>query len=400
LSTDQDSQPEATVGEVERLLNLSTRAARNGNRAVARRLLYAITREYPQEARAWLWLAGVAENPAEQQQALERVLELDPEHPLARQRLQQLQSHADTATPMGFTPPGNVAVPQPAAPAPHLPPDRHSRTDRKQQSDNSLVFLIAVAVLLAAIIGTLVYQGLNSNPGNVAVPPTPPLALREETPQPAPTQAAVLPANPDSPAESTVLPPPPTVAVTTGTGGVEVPAGPPAPTMSEPVGTVSPVIEAVGDLPMGALREYDAWQATLLRPDFAVVLDGAIGDLQPQGRFVLALVAISNNSDQPRRIPPDMFTLIDAQGRRYQPVPNASARYLDMFGRGQRGDLAFEDEIRPDSGLVSVPLVFDVPPDADDLRLAMGDVAGGVWPVVGSDEPGGIPPTPAPDAAP
>lgn len=390
MSTDQDAQPEAAAGELERLLNLSTRAARNGNRAVARQLLYAITREYPQEARAWLWLAGVAENPAEQQQALERVLELDPENPLALQRLEQLRSREDATGPMAFTPPGNVAVPRQPQAAPARPP----AVEREQPRDNGRFFLIVVGVLLAAIVGTLVYQGLNSNAGNVAVQPTPPLVPRDASPQPASTQAAVLPTAPAVPSA-----PPPTAVATTGIGAVELPPDVPPAATSDAVPPAPPVA-TTGALPMGALREHDGWQATLLRPDFAVVLDGAIGDLQPQGRFVLALISISNNGSMPRRIPPDLFTLIDGQGRSYQPVPNASARYLEVFGRGQRGDLAFEDEIRPDSGLVSVPLLFDVPPDASDLRLAMGDVASGVWPVVASSAPGSQPPTPAPDAAP
>jgi hypothetical protein len=395
LSTDQDAQPEVATGEVERLLNLSTRAARNGNRAVARRLLYAITREYPQEARAWLWLAGVAETPAEQQQALERVLELDPENPLARRRLAQLHVHNDAIRPMAVTPPGNVAVPRQSQLASARPPVAHpsAYADREQPSDKSLFFLIAVGVLLAAIIGTLVYQGLNSNAGNVAVEPTPPLVPHEASPQPATTPAAALPA------DVAVPPLPSPAAPSAGTGAVAVPVElSPVATGATP--DPAPPVAAAGNLPMGALREYDNWQATLLRPDFAVVLGGAIGDVQPQGRFVLALVSISNNGSMPRRIPPAMFTLIDAQGRSYQPVPNASAIYLDVFGRGRRGDLAFEDEIRPDSGLVSVPLLFDVPPDADDLRLAMGDIAGGVWPVVASNTPGSLLPTPAPDAAP
>jgi hypothetical protein len=85
-----------------------------------------------------------------------------------------------------------------------------------------------------------------------------------------------------------------------------------------------------------------------------------------------------------------MFALIDEQGQRYQPVAGASSAYLDTYGRGLHGDLALEDQIPPTSGMFSVPLLFDVDPNASELILTMGQDANQGWPV--------LTPTPAPPA--
>jgi hypothetical protein len=121
----------------------------------------------------------------------------------------------------------------------------------------------------------------------------------------------------------------------------------------------------------------------LLRPEYAVLLDGSIAMHQPKGRFVLVLVAIGNDGRVPARIPGDLFTLVDDQGMRYLPLPTASTAYLNTYGRGQRGDLSMEENIPPGGGNVSVPLIFDVPQNARDLTLHFG-VAPGGWPIMGT----------------
>jgi hypothetical protein len=111
-----------------------------------------------------------------------------------------------------------------------------------------------------------------------------------------------------------------------------------------------------------------------------VLLDGAIGTLQPRGRFVLALVVVGNDGATPARIPADLLTLVDAQGNSYQPVPAASTAFLAAYGRGQRGDLSMEEEIPTGGGNVSIPLIFDVPPTAHGLILRVSGASVG-WPV-------------------
>ncbi|HEU5086409.1 MAG TPA: hypothetical protein VFT99_03150, partial [Roseiflexaceae bacterium] len=55
------------------------------------------------------------------------------------------------------------------------------------------------------------------------------------------------------------------------------------------------------------------------------------------------------------------------------PTPGASAAYLATFGRGQYGDVSLDEVIPANAGNVSVPVIFDVPLDARDLRLYVGD---------------------------
>jgi hypothetical protein len=102
---------------------------------------------------------------------------------------------------------------------------------------------------------------------------------------------------------------------------------------------------------------------------------------------VLAVVALSNNSPQARTIPPELLTLIDSAERRYSPLPGASSAYLDLYGRGQRGDLAFEDRVDPLSGMRSVPVLFDVPLDAGALRLTTPASGAAGWPISGATPP-------------
>ncbi|MBX0331066.1 DUF4352 domain-containing protein [Oscillochloris sp. ZM17-4] len=146
-------------------------------------------------------------------------------------------------------------------------------------------------------------------------------------------------------------------------------------------------LPAPASLPLGTIVDVDGWSATLLRPDYALILDGAIGDLKPSGRFVLALMAISNNSADLRRIPADLLTLVDSRGRRYSPAPNASSAYLSLYGRGQHGDLALEDAITPRSGMRSVPILFDVPDDATGMVLTVRDGGTSGWPIEGAAAP-------------
>ncbi|HMP41413.1 MAG TPA: hypothetical protein PKA05_13610, partial [Roseiflexaceae bacterium] len=140
--------------------------------------------------------------------------------------------------------------------------------------------------------------------------------------------------------------------------------------------TIPPTATPIPPLPPGAIIETGQWQIALLRPGDALVLDGSIGTVQPQGRFALALVAVINNGAMDV-LPEDLIVLVDRQGRRFPALPELSRSYLDTFGRGVRGDLS-QDERIPGAGVsVSVPLIFDIAADADDLVLMVGDAPRG-----------------------
>ncbi|NJN67862.1 MAG: DUF4352 domain-containing protein, partial [Chloroflexaceae bacterium] len=132
---------------------------------------------------------------------------------------------------------------------------------------------------------------------------------------------------------------------------------------------------------LGTPQEYAGWSITLLRPDHTRLFTGTVGMLSPRGRFVLVLLTVGNGTSVARRIPPGLLVLTDDQGRSYQPVPGASAAYLETYGRGRHGDLSLDDAIPPGGSLYSVPLLFDVAPDATGLLLTVVGHAHEGWAV-------------------
>ncbi|MFV9505562.1 MAG: hypothetical protein AB4911_13485 [Oscillochloridaceae bacterium umkhey_bin13] len=368
---------------LERLLQTGAVAAQSGNRPAARALFHALTREYPDDERVWLGLAAVAATPAAQIAALQQALSLNPANHQAREALARLEAQTPSvSTPAAATqsaPPPAEAHPAPVVPASDsvvaLDP-LEVDDEPPQRSPFPLLNLLALLLILLLLGGLGIFIGQQ--------------LLAQARPQVTPTPGLVVQPTGIAPTlEPVVVVPPPTVApaspVASPAPTIPATSELPAPTAlaatqpSPPLPSPTPSTE----LPLGAIFDYDGWSATLLRPDYAVALDGAIGDLQPNGQFVLAVVAITNNSPQARAIPADLFTLSDDQRRSYSPVPGASSVYLAIYERGQRGDLALEDRLEPTSGMRSVPLIFDVAPDATGLRLHMPGTGVAGWPISG-----------------
>src|SRR5215207_4076945 len=84
------------MAESDTLLQLGIEAAREGNREEARNLFGLLTRQEPNNAQAWLWLAGVADGPEQRRAALERAVELDPTNEMAVKGLQAMGVHPTT----------------------------------------------------------------------------------------------------------------------------------------------------------------------------------------------------------------------------------------------------------------------------------------------------------------
>jgi hypothetical protein len=106
------------MAESDTILQLGIEAAREGNREEARNLFGLLTRQEPDNAQAWLWLAGVAEGPEQRRAALERVVQLDPNNEMAVKGLQAI----------GVTPPARSD--QPAANAASAPPPAPAAPER------------------------------------------------------------------------------------------------------------------------------------------------------------------------------------------------------------------------------------------------------------------------------
>ncbi len=135
------------MADSESILQLGIEAARAGDKTEARDLFRLVTREDPNNAQGWLWLAGVAEDREEKRAALERVIHIDPNNELARKGLAAVTGRTTAAlpvvdaaaTPPAATPPvpvqpptgltvastvPAVAPPQPVSPPAVPPPDR------------------------------------------------------------------------------------------------------------------------------------------------------------------------------------------------------------------------------------------------------------------------------------
>ncbi|EFO81701.1 hypothetical protein OSCT_0446 [Oscillochloris trichoides DG-6] len=337
-----------TKPQLEALLRSGVAAARAGNRRTARDLFLAVSRVYPADVRVWLGLAEVAIDAAERRHALEQVLALDPHQHQARQLLAQLVPAPSEALPPPLTPhpdPQAEAVSVAPEPLPPAPPVTHFPLLNR-------LALLVIAVLILGILAIVVLGRGNIGQSVAALPPQPsPILQSLPSPSSLPTLIPTL-----TQITTPTRPPlPPTL---------------PAPSPTPPT-----------SLSLGTLVEVDGWSATLLRPDYSLLFDSSIGDLQPSGRFVLVLMAVANNSAAPRPIPPDFFTLVDARGRQFRPIPNASSTYLSLYPRGQYGDLALEESLAAHSGMRSIPIIFDVPRDATGLTLMVHASGNLGWPI-------------------
>jgi hypothetical protein len=365
-----------TSPDYELLLRSGIQAARRGQTSTARALFQAILAEHPDAARVWLALAGVAATREEQLAAIQQALRIEPENEMAQRAMQRLTAGTTSVEPASAAPtPTDDELDLPAVPAvtPQLPPEEVVFEEEEQPDSASAagpfsrvpgwLVLALLAAALGLALGYFLLPLLNPQQVGQVATATPPLSLTTQPTSVIATTAPLIPTPRPAPQQTAVI-------------GQE----PSAPIARSPVATTAPVVPA--PLAMGTLQEYDNWSATLLRPDYALSLDGSIGDLQPNGRFVLALLSVSNGDPNPRRMPADLFVVVDQQGRSYQPSAGTSTAYLALFGRGQYGDLAFEDEIAPGGSLFSVPVIFDVPLDATGLLLTMAGNRSAGWQIL------------------
>jgi len=389
-----DALPPVSVAA---LLASAIRARKNGNLAASRALLRALVRQQPDLPQAWLLLATLAETRAEQRHALERVLALDPRSDPAQRGLVRMGMLEAAAAPVlaasastGAQPAATEIAPDvvaaPAAFTPneyaettHTAPELHTADAAPAQAARAirwpLYVVIGVSALLV-LVAAILLRGAEITS-----------ALRPAPTAPLPAFGATIPAV--APALDITIVPASGAATTSGavmlpTLAADLTAAPtvePQPAAAPPTALASPLPTPRQTLAPGEIVEHGQWRAILIRPEDAVALDGSIGSFQPSGRFVLALLAISNNGQAPARLPNDLFALVDGSGKHYAPLSQLSTAYLTTYGRGQHGDLSMEDLLPADGGNKSVPLIFDVPPSARPLYLLVGDSAVG-WQII------------------
>jgi hypothetical protein len=396
------------------------RARKNGNLAGSRALLRALVTQQPDLPQVWLMLATVAETRVEQRHALEQVLALDPRNEPAQRGLARMdlieaavaapapvangqqRSHAaahpavassDIVTPAIAQSAAGLATDVAAKPAAytlgesaeplHTAPELHAADSVPVQTARDIrwpLYAVIGGSALLVLIAAILIRGSEFTAALRSAPTTSLPALSATTQAVVPAlNTTVAPALTPSVASAAV---PTSDAATALAGLTSAPTvGLPLPAAAPPTTIASPLPTPRQTLAPGGIVEHGQWHAILIRPEDAVALDGSIGSFQPNGRFVLVLLAIGNDGQAPARLPDDLFALVDGSGKRYAPLPQLSTAYLATYGRGQHGDLSMEDPIPSDGGNKSVPLIFDVPPSARPLYLLVGDSPIG-WAVI------------------
>lgn len=406
----------------EQLLRAATQAARQGDRQQARIILRLLTNSYPDQLRGWMGLAELGEDMQERKHALEQVLRLQPDNQQARAALQRIAVleaqkastpavQPEQAEPVPSSQPRQALEPDEAAqasdfatpvlpeelaesharaselnrdahdyatpilpdrdrPAPELEPERLFEAPRAARKSwlgplFALCLVLIACVLLMLVVTPNAFRSV--------------LQTADQSPSLSPSPDLLTQATGQIALASPTVP----VLIVTREPVLGNPSQQPSSSQApEASATLLPLDSTPSSiLSAGALLEYDGWRVSLPRSDHFLLLDGAIGERQPRGRFVLALVALANLEAQERKPSKDLFVLIDDAGRRYAADPTLSSSYLNVYGRGLRGDLSLEDALPVGGGYYSVPLLFDVPQNARGLRLTLGDGTAGAWPL-------------------
>ncbi len=84
---------ESNSPNLDQLLQLGIRTAREGNRQSARMIFQQVLEADQNNERAWLWLASVADNSVDRRRFLETVLRLNPNNERARQYLTSMETN-------------------------------------------------------------------------------------------------------------------------------------------------------------------------------------------------------------------------------------------------------------------------------------------------------------------
>ncbi len=100
-------------------------AARSGQRALARQLFVRAIEANQNNDEAWVWLAGVVDDPADMRRCLQQALRINPLNPQARQGIawldQQARQAQKTSSSTGAPPGGQVSSASPSATTHPLP---------------------------------------------------------------------------------------------------------------------------------------------------------------------------------------------------------------------------------------------------------------------------------------
>lgn len=412
-------------------LDAGIEAIQRGDKTTARSIFRNVLASEPNNIQALLWLAGLADSRAEKDRVLQHVLRIDPDNAVARRGLEVLSAETEppaatsaipaspTPAPTERTPASNPGVAatqaqRDAAEPSGTPPERDTlvlgaastqRSTRKRRRRGAAAWLLpALAALVVCGVGGLFVaqqtNWLSSLTGQRAASTATAVAGSAATTSTA-TAVAATQLNPvlgASPAVSSG-------AALTSTTTINIPGVQAGGSMSPSAGgtaasTAMPSAGAAAPSVEGALPSVPASPAPLVVPAPTLAANGVPRPtvIDPKqhstagtwrwsyyglsnvstgrgysappanGRFLIVLLVVQNLGTTPQQIPDGLYVVTDDQGRSFAFNRQASAEYFRQAG--VVADYPPTVAIPPTSSWVSVPVLFDVPPDATNLIVS------------------------------
>jgi hypothetical protein len=347
------------MADSNEILQLGIEATRDGNREEARNLFTLLTKQDPNNVQGWLWLAGVSDSSEQRRHALERALALDPQNEMALRGLRALGGNRG-----GLVERSREVLQRTGAMlsgANRRPTNNPTSAPRDQRAEEELTaefeafeeeyedgnapspfmwgILGAIALLVVIYFGSqFVFGGSTTSfldgilgggsSDTVAADATP-------TVDPMATATPIATMTPEPTPEPTAIP--------------------------------------VMDIGFADSLNNNGWEYGVREPLIFGDRTDRLSDVPPSnGRYVVLVVVIGNTSGNAQSLPEDFFVLTDDQGREYKVnFERSNTLFVNGGGKGVVSDLGVY-EVVVSNALQSVPLIFDVHPDATNLRLYGG----------------------------
>ncbi|MFZ9859178.1 MAG: tetratricopeptide repeat protein [Roseiflexaceae bacterium] len=351
------------MADANEILSLGMDAARDGNREEARNLFTLLTRQDPDNIQAWLWLAGVSDDPRQRRAALERALEIDPQNDMALRGLRALngvqggdrrslvEAVKQTTSNLFGRRGGTVRPSRPLSQYDEeLTRELESvESDLYEDDDEPRGPGPVMWGILAVLVLVLVYFLANQfmGPG-------------EETADGSSLTDSLL-----------------NGIISTPT--LEMPTAAPEPT-AEPTLAPSPITVVLLNSENTA-TSADGWQYGVRSPIVSGDRTYRFPNTPPQnGSYYVVVVLVQNSTGVDQAIPADFFVLQDDQGRTYNVNVERTQELLIIGGgRGVVSDIDVGDIVYNGGALQSIAIIFDIHPDATNLRLYGGSNRSEGW---------------------
>lgn len=365
------------MADSKEMLQFGIEAARDGNREEARNLFSLLTKQDPGNIQAWLWLAGVSDNPTQRRNALEHALQIDPQNEMALRGLRALNGERQSVAERGRSVLNTArertgaffgrqsATPAPSSmrssrPVTQITSEEEELTEALETFDDEYIdegrgpsplmwgVLGTIFLLLIVFLATQIW-GSDISIGGISAGSI--ISSSQQTDSTA--VAATVESMATSSPRATMTP-----------AATETPTPAPAVIVGEE--------QTLTD---------GGWTYGVRSPLVAGDRTAKLSDVAPKnGRYFVVVVVVANGTGSEQIIPADFFVMTDDQGRTYTVNVERTHTLMNIGGgRGVVSDVTVEDSIANGSALLSMALIFDVNADATNLKLYGGQNRSQGW---------------------